>query len=117
MSINQRVKKVRQTLNLSQAKFAKALSISNGYIAGIELEHNNVNDRIIKLICFTFNVSEQWLKTGDGYMFSEEPNQLVDLASATFKKLKPEYQKYVFKQINQLLEIQHKEDSDKSVSD
>ena len=41
MTINQRVKQVRQALNLSQAKFAKALSMSNGYVAGIELEHNN----------------------------------------------------------------------------
>ena len=37
MSINQRIKLLRQELNLSQAKFAKKISISNGYIAGIEL--------------------------------------------------------------------------------
>lgn len=109
MSINQRVKEVRQALNLSQAKFAKALCMSNGYIAGIELEHNNVNDRIVKLICFTFHVNEQWLKTGNGSMFNEKPNQLVELASSTFSKLKPEYQEYVLKQIEQLLEIQYKE--------
>lgn len=109
MSINQRVKQVRQSLNLSQAKFAKALSISNGYIAGIELEHNNVNDRIVKLICFTFNVNENWLKTGNGSMFVEEPNQLEELASVTFKKLKPIYQEYILKQIDQLLDIQHNE--------
>ena len=109
MSINQRVKEVRQALNLSQAKFAKALCMSNGYIAGIELGHNNVNDRIVKLICFTFHVNEQWLKTGNGCMFHEKPNQLVELASSIFKELKPEYQEYVLKQIDQLLEIQHKE--------
>ncbi len=51
---------------MSQAKFAKALSMSNGYIAGIELEHNKVNDRIVKLICFTFHVNEEWLRTGEG---------------------------------------------------
>lgn len=109
MSINQRVKEIRQSLNLSQAKFAKALSISNGYIAGIELEHNNVNDRLIKLICFTFNVRENWLKTGEGNMFDEQPNPLAELASTTFKELKPEYQEYILKQIDQLLDIQQKE--------
>ena len=86
--------------------------MSNGYIAGIELEHNKVNDRIIKLICFTFHVSEQWLKTGNGCMFREEPNQLVELASYTFQQLKPEYQEYVLKQIEQLLEIQQTEKGD-----
>ena len=109
MSINQRVKQVRQSLNLSQAKFAQALSISNGYIAGIELGHNHVNDRIVKLICFTYNVSENWLKNGEGEMFDEKPNQLLELASSVFKELKPEYQEYILKQIDQLLAIQKKE--------
>lgn len=109
MSINQRVKQVRQALKLSQAKFAKALSISNGYIAGIELENNTVNDRLIKLICFTFKASEDWLKTGDGNMFEEKPNQLLELASMAFNELKPEYQEYILKQIDELLAIQHKE--------
>lgn len=109
MSINQRVKQVRQSLNLSQAKFAQALSISNGYIAGIELGHNHVNDRIVKLICFTYNVSENWLKTGEGEMFDEKPNPLLELASSVFKELKPEYQEYILKQIDQLLAIQKKE--------
>lgn len=112
MSVNQRIKEIRQTLNLSQAKFAKALSMSNGYIAGIELERNAVNDRIIKLICFTFNVNEQWLKTGEGCMFNEKPNQLTELAVAIFKELKPDYQEYILKQIEQLLEIQQKEKGD-----
>lgn len=75
MSVNQRIKQVRQALNLSQAKFAKEISISNGYIAGIELEKRNVNDRLIKLVCITFNVSEHWLRTGNGDMFEEQLNK------------------------------------------
>ncbi len=111
MTINQRVKEVRLALNLSQAKFAKELSMSNGYIAGIELEHNKVNDRIVKLLYFIYNVSEVWLKTGEGDMFLKEPDHDLELASATFKKLKPVYQEYIIKQINELLEIQEKEDN------
>lgn len=109
ISANQRIKQVRQALNLSQAKFAKTISISNGYIAAIELEKRNVNDRLIKLICITFNVRENWLRTGDGDMFVEQPNQLFELAYATFKELKPEYQEYILKQIDQLLDVQQAE--------
>lgn len=109
ITINQRIKEVRLALGLSQAKFAKAISISNGYIAGIELGNRNVNDRLIKLISVTFNVRENWLKNGEGNMFSEQPNQLLELASATFKELKPAYQEYIIKQIDQLLEIQQNE--------
>ncbi len=109
MTINQRVKEVRLALNMSQAKFAKALSMSNGYIAGIELEHNKVNDRIVKLMHFTFNVSEEWLKTGEGDMFTDEPDLILETATSTFKKLKPIYQDYIIKQIDQLLAIQAQE--------
>lgn len=109
MTVNQRIKELRLKLGLSQAKFAKAISISNGYIAGLELGNRHVNERLIKLICITFNVREDWLKTGTGSIFNEEPNQLADRAYSTFKALKPEYQDYVLKQIDQLLEIQSKE--------
>ncbi len=83
--------------------------MSNGDVAGIEFGHNHVNDRIIKLICFIFHVSEPWLKTGNGSMFEETDDPLAELAFDTFKKLKPEYQEYILKQIDLLLEIQHKE--------
>ena len=106
MTINQRVKQVRQELGLSQAKFAQAISISNGYIAGIELERNKVNDRIVKLVCMIFDVNEEWLKTGEGHMFKEASNPTFDLAVSDFKKLSPEYQDYVLQQIDQLLKIQ-----------
>ena len=45
-------------------------------------------------------------------MFNEKPNQLTELAVATFKELKPDYQEYILKQIEQLLEIQQKEKGD-----
>lgn len=109
MSINQRVKELRHQLGLSQAKFAKEISISNGYIAGIELENRSVNERLVKLICVTFNVREEWLKNGEGSMFKDSSDELTKLAFAAFTELKPEYREYVLKQIDQLLDIQHKE--------
>lgn len=110
-AINQRLKEVRQALNMSQAKFAKALSMSNGYVAQVELGNTRVNDRIIKLMHFVLNVNEEWLRTGKGKMFEEKPNTTLALAVSSFKELKPIYQEYVLKQIDQLLEIQSKEDS------
>lgn len=111
-AINQRLKEVRQALNMSQAKFAKALSMSNGYVAQVELGNTRVNGRIIKLMHFVLNVNEEWLRTGKGEMFEEKPNTTLALAVSSFKELKPVYQEYVLKQIDQLLEIQSKEDSE-----
>lgn len=50
MSIHERIREIRQALGLSQAKFAKDISISSGYVAGLELGNRKVNDRMIKLI-------------------------------------------------------------------
>ncbi|MCD8364089.1 MAG: helix-turn-helix domain-containing protein [Lachnospiraceae bacterium] len=116
MTTNQRVKEVRQALGLSQAKFAKAISISNGYIAAIELGNRTVNDRLLKLIAAEFDVEEKWLKTGEGAMFKEQPDRTTELAFATFRKLKPEYQQYILHQIDELLKIQEKEKMDTPAS-
>jgi transcriptional regulator with XRE-family HTH domain len=109
MTINERVRELRHELKLSQVKFAEAISASSGYIAGIEVGNRKVNDRIIRLICVTFNASEEWLRTGEGDMFNKSPSRMTELACATFQELKPEYQEYVLKQIDLLLEIQNKE--------
>ena len=109
MTANDRIKKVRQTLGLSQAKFAKGISISNGYIAGIELGNRNVNDRIIKLVCASYGVNDKWLKTGEGEMFFPERDEKLEQAVAAFKELKPEFQDYVLQQINALLKVQNPE--------
>ena len=58
MSIHERISEIRQALGLSQAKFAKDISISSGYVAGLELGHRKVNDQLIKLICAQYNVNE-----------------------------------------------------------
>ena len=110
MSVNHRIKQVRQELNLSQAKFASQISISSGYLAGIEVEKRNVNDRLIRLVCITFHVSEDWLRTGEGKMFEEPTDPTYELAYSTFRKLKPPFQKYVLNQIDQLLELQNTEE-------
>ena len=109
MTINERVRKVRDALGLTQVKFAEAISISAGYIAGLEVGNRKVNDRIIRLISTSFNVREEWLKTGEGSMFLERPDQLTEFAAATFMELKPEYRDYILKQMDQLLDIQRKE--------
>ncbi|MBR6301180.1 helix-turn-helix transcriptional regulator [bacterium] len=108
MSINYRIKELREILGLSQAKFAKNISISNGYIAEIELGNRKINDRIIKLICAVYCVNESWLKTGEGNIFiSSFQDQETEHAMRIFKRLSPKFQQYVLNQIENLLELQN----------
>lgn len=112
MSVNERIKEVRRTLGLSQAKFAAGISISNGYIAGIELGKRRANDRIIKLICAQYQVSEAWLKEGVGEMFTTAPDARLEHIIRAFEGLRPEFQDYVLEQIDRLKALQVKRDGD-----
>jgi transcriptional regulator with XRE-family HTH domain len=105
MTISKRIKHLRQTLNMSQVEFAKAIYISNGYIAELECEHRRVNDRIIHLISLTFGVNEKWLKSGEGDMFFSTPGEKLQRMVSLFNELPPKFQDYVMQQIEQLLNV------------
>jgi len=68
-SVNQRIRELRKKLGLNQRDFSTLLSLSSGYIAGIEVNLRKVNDRIIKLIISQFGVNEEWLRSGNGEIF------------------------------------------------
>jgi len=105
MTISKRIRHLRQTLNMSQIEFAKAIYISNGYIAELECEHRKVNDRIIHLISLNFSVNEKWLKTGEGEMFFATPGEKLQRMVSLFNELPPKFQDYVMMQIEQLIKI------------
>lgn len=67
--MNDRIKKVRTALGLSQQEFADRIGIKRGAVANYEVGRNEPIDAVISLICREFNVSERWLRTGDGEMF------------------------------------------------
>jgi len=105
MTISKRIKHLRQTLNMSQVEFAKAIYISNGYIAELECEHRRVNERIIHLISLTFGVNEKWLKTGEGDIFFSTPGEKLQRMISLFNELSPKFQDYVMLQIEQLIKM------------
>ena len=109
MTINERIKQLRTTLQMSQAEFAKAIFISNGYIADLENANRKVNDRIIHLISLTFGVSEAWLKNGKGNMFFTTPSEKLQRLTSLFNDLPPRFQDYVMVQIEQLLAVIEKD--------
>lgn len=67
--MNDRIKKVRTALGLSQQEFADRIGIKRGAVANYEVGRNEPIDAVISLICREFNVSERWLRTGEGEMF------------------------------------------------
>jgi len=95
-SINQRIKELRKKIGLNQRDFCKMLALSSGYIAGVEINSREVNDRLIKLIISEFRVNEEWLRYGNGEMFIEEKSdEKAARISSLFDDLPPHYQDVV----------------------
>lgn len=68
---NERIKKLRKTLDLTQQEFADRLNIKRNTVATYETGKSNPSDAAVTLICREFKVREAWLRTGEGEMFQE----------------------------------------------
>lgn len=118
-AVHHRLRLVRKALNLNQIEFAKQIGLTQTSLSMIEVGNNTLTDKNIKLICATFNVSEQWLRNGKGEMFNASPyaKELGDI----LETLTPETQRYLLTMARELLSLQEKlsegnQGSDTSVS-
>lgn len=73
MSVGSRIKELRNSLDLTQQKFADRLGIQRGIIGKYEVDVSAPSDAVISLICREFNVREAWLRDGDGDMLEVKP--------------------------------------------
>lgn len=76
--MNERLKKLRKALDLTQQEFADRIGVKRNTIATYEIGRNTPLDAVIASICREFNVSETWLRTGEGEMFLPSPNGVLD---------------------------------------
>jgi transcriptional regulator with XRE-family HTH domain len=106
-TVNDRIKRVRLECGLSQAKFCKAIFLTPGHYAGIELNQREVNQRTIKLVAITYNVSEDYLKTGREPVFTQDPDPKLQRMISVFQELPDECKDYILQQI-ELLKKLHK---------
>lgn len=69
--MNERVKLLRKTLDLTMEKFGDRLGVKKNSISQIESGKNSLTEQMIKSICREFDVDEEWLRNGTGSMFIE----------------------------------------------
>lgn len=84
MSIGERIKAVRDELNMTQAEFAEKLGTARNTIANYEIGRREPMEATIKSICREFNVNYDWLKEGIGETFDAVPETLVDELAQEF---------------------------------
>lgn len=76
--MNERIKIIRKHFSLNQKDFAKKLGITQAGVSWMEQSDKTVSDQNIRLICTLFNISETWLRTGEGEMFLGTDESLID---------------------------------------
>ncbi|MEB2299593.1 helix-turn-helix domain-containing protein [Lysinibacillus xylanilyticus] len=101
-----RIKVIRSALKMNQKEFAQHLGLGQSTLAMIEVGKRTFSDKHIKVICVTFNVNEEWLRTGEGEMFKSSlyENELIEI----FNNLNPETQQYLLVMAKELLYTQQK---------
>jgi len=105
-----RIKLVRETLNLSQREFGKKLGVSRDVISNIEYGRVQPKKLLLQHMCQQYQVNEHWLETGDGEIFNKglEADGRLDEALSILKTLRPEFQEFALEHIRRLAELQEK---------
>ena len=102
MDIGARIKEIRKSTGNTQQSFGEVLGLKRNTIATYEIGQVQPSERTISDICRLFNVSELWLREGQGEMFlpidenqqleevlvkmkMEKDNPFADMVAATLK--------------------------------
>ncbi len=68
MTVNERIKEIRKSLDLTLDKFGERIGVKKAAVSRWE-NGDKIADRMILSICREFNVNEDWLRNGTGEMF------------------------------------------------
>lgn len=78
MTQGERVKEVRKSLKMTLEEFGSKVGVAKQTISRIENGVNNLTDQMAKSICREYNVNYDWLLSGEGEMFSNLPQTVLD---------------------------------------
>jgi len=109
MPQSERIKELRKHLGMTQVEFGRKIGIVQGHMTGLETGGKTITAKTFKVICATYGVSEEWLKTGKGQMFAKNPAQKVNRIIGMFDELDSVYQDYMLIQLKKLSTLQKKQ--------
>lgn len=70
--VSNRLKLLRNTLNLTQQEFADRIGCKRNTVAKYEIDSSAPSTAVVSLICREFNVNEEWLRNGTGEMIKSD---------------------------------------------
>lgn len=66
--MEQRIKAIRKAQKLTQTEFGQRVGVKGNTVTNYETGLRMPSEAVIRSICREFNVSERWLRTGEGEM-------------------------------------------------
>lgn len=78
MTQGERVREIRKELGMTLEKFGEKLGVGKTAISKIEKGENSLTEQMTIAICREYNVNYDYLVNGDGEMFSDLPQTLLD---------------------------------------
>lgn len=78
MTQGERVFEIRKTLGLTMDNFGEKLGIKNSAVSKIEKGRVNLSEQTAKAICREYNVNYDYLVNGEGEMFDDLPQTILD---------------------------------------
>lgn len=84
MTQGERVREIRKELNLTLEKFGEKLGVGKTAISKIEKGENSLTDQMLKSICREYNVNYDYLINGEGEMFDDLPQTVLDELCAQY---------------------------------
>ena len=87
MTINERLRMVRVSLNMTQGEFGPEIDTAQNYLSQIENGARPVTPKISKIVCLKYGITEDWLLKGEGEMYKKMPaaDDLIGRLASKYK--------------------------------
>ena len=84
----ERIKQIRQELELSVAKLSKKIGIPERTITSYERNERVPSLEFLATLCRTFDINANWFLTGEGEMFRQKPFEQDELEQKVVEVMK-----------------------------
>lgn len=109
-TISARIAAVIKASSLTKTAFAERLNVSQSFVSRLAVGASVPSDRTILDICREFNVSERWLRTGEGEMFVQlsREEEITRFAMEVIREPASEFQRQLISTMARLEPAQWK---------
>lgn len=103
-SIGTRISELITSLGIKKVRFAEQIKVDQSYVTQLTSGKRTPSDRTIADICREFNVSEHWLRTGDGPMYVEmtRSDEIAAFMGDVLSSSKPDFRQTLISVLTQL---------------